>query len=163
MCLCWFWMVFAPTNFIEAGWKAERLAVRNSFWYPETARSRNKQGHCLLLKPVWCASRPNAWEIALCLSGKLVRCTIARSCASSFNPSSNSLTFFAWALLVLCFGLVLNICKSSINILMSSLRCYILRALVQSTLHHMNYKTQILVNTLVHMLCLIIKHQNYLV
>jgi hypothetical protein len=24
-------MVFAPTNFIEAGWKAERLTVRNTF------------------------------------------------------------------------------------------------------------------------------------
>jgi hypothetical protein len=24
-----------PTNFIEAGWKAERLTVRSSFWWPE--------------------------------------------------------------------------------------------------------------------------------
>jgi hypothetical protein len=31
-----------PTNFIEASWKAERLAVRSSFWWPEAARSRNK-------------------------------------------------------------------------------------------------------------------------
>jgi hypothetical protein len=38
-------MVFAPTNFIKAGLKAERLVVRNSFWWPEAARSRNKQGH----------------------------------------------------------------------------------------------------------------------
>jgi hypothetical protein len=37
-------MVFAPTNFIEAGWKAECLAVRSSFWWSEAARSRNKQG-----------------------------------------------------------------------------------------------------------------------
>jgi hypothetical protein len=37
--------VFSPTNFIETGWKAERLAVRNNFWWPEAARSRNKQGH----------------------------------------------------------------------------------------------------------------------
>jgi hypothetical protein len=44
MCLCWFWMVFAPTNFIEADWKAERLSVRSSFWWPEAARSRNKHG-----------------------------------------------------------------------------------------------------------------------
>jgi hypothetical protein len=44
MCLCWFWIVFAPTNFIEARWKAERLAVRSNFWWPEAARSRNKQG-----------------------------------------------------------------------------------------------------------------------
>jgi hypothetical protein len=36
-------MVFAPTNFIEAGWKTERLVVRSSFWWPEAARSRNKQ------------------------------------------------------------------------------------------------------------------------
>jgi hypothetical protein len=26
---------FCLTNFIEADWKAERLAVRNSFWWPE--------------------------------------------------------------------------------------------------------------------------------
>jgi hypothetical protein len=45
MCLCWFWMIFAPTNFIEAGWKAERLTVRNSFWWLEAARNRNKQAH----------------------------------------------------------------------------------------------------------------------
>jgi hypothetical protein len=32
-----------PTIFIEAGWKAERLTVRSSFWWPEAARSRNKQ------------------------------------------------------------------------------------------------------------------------
>jgi hypothetical protein len=43
MCLYWFWMVFVPTNFIEAGWKAERLAIRSSFWWPEAARIRNKQ------------------------------------------------------------------------------------------------------------------------
>jgi hypothetical protein len=44
MCLCWFCIVFALTNFIEADWKTERLAVRSSFWWPEAARSRNKQG-----------------------------------------------------------------------------------------------------------------------
>jgi hypothetical protein len=43
MCLCWFWMVLPPMNFIEADWKAERLAVRSSFWWPEAVRSRNKQ------------------------------------------------------------------------------------------------------------------------
>jgi hypothetical protein len=31
MCLHWFRMVFTQTNFIEADWKAERLAVRDSF------------------------------------------------------------------------------------------------------------------------------------
>jgi hypothetical protein len=44
MCLCWFWMVFTQTNFIEADWKAERLAVRSSFWWPEALKSWNKQG-----------------------------------------------------------------------------------------------------------------------
>jgi hypothetical protein len=34
---------FVLTNFIEAGWKAERLAVRSSFWWSEAARNRNKQ------------------------------------------------------------------------------------------------------------------------
>jgi hypothetical protein len=38
-------MVFTQTNFIEVGWKAECLAVRSSFWWPEAAKSRNKQGH----------------------------------------------------------------------------------------------------------------------
>jgi hypothetical protein len=38
-------MVFIQTNFIEAGWKAECLAVRSSFWWPEAAKSPNKHGH----------------------------------------------------------------------------------------------------------------------
>jgi hypothetical protein len=37
-----------PTNFIEAVRKAERLAVRGSFWWPEAARSRNKQALYIL-------------------------------------------------------------------------------------------------------------------
>jgi hypothetical protein len=37
-------MVFIQTNFIEASWKAECLAVRISFWWLEAAKSRNKQG-----------------------------------------------------------------------------------------------------------------------
>jgi hypothetical protein len=40
-------MIFAPTNFIEVGLKAERLTVRNSFWWPEAVRSRNKQALCM--------------------------------------------------------------------------------------------------------------------
>jgi hypothetical protein len=44
MCLCWFWMFFAPTNFIEAGWKAERLAVRSRFWWPEAETNRPFMG-----------------------------------------------------------------------------------------------------------------------
>jgi hypothetical protein len=32
-----------PTNFIEVGWKAERSAVRSSFWWLEAARNRNKR------------------------------------------------------------------------------------------------------------------------
>jgi hypothetical protein len=35
-------MVFTQMNFIEAGWKAERLTVRNSFWWPETTKTWNK-------------------------------------------------------------------------------------------------------------------------
>jgi hypothetical protein len=38
-------MVFVLTNFIEADWKAERLTVRSSFWWPEAGRSQNKQAH----------------------------------------------------------------------------------------------------------------------
>jgi hypothetical protein len=34
-------MVFTQTNFVEAGWKAECLVVRSSFWWPEAAKSRN--------------------------------------------------------------------------------------------------------------------------
>jgi hypothetical protein len=37
---------FCPTNFIEVGWKAERLTVRSSFWWSEAVRSRNKQAQC---------------------------------------------------------------------------------------------------------------------
>jgi hypothetical protein len=44
-----------------------------------------------------------------------VRCSLA-SGAPNFSPSSNSSTFFTWALLVLCLVLVLNICKSSIDL-----------------------------------------------
>jgi hypothetical protein len=53
MCLCWFWIVFVPTNFIEASWKAEHLVVRSSFWWPEAARSRNKTGPISLSKTEW--------------------------------------------------------------------------------------------------------------
>jgi hypothetical protein len=34
---------FTQMNFIEAGWKAKYLAVRKSFWWPEAAKSWNKQ------------------------------------------------------------------------------------------------------------------------
>jgi hypothetical protein len=37
-------MIFTQTNFIETDWKAERLAVRSSFWWPEAPKSWNKQG-----------------------------------------------------------------------------------------------------------------------
>ena len=62
MCLCWFWMVCTLTNFIEADWKAERLAVRSSFWWPEAARSWNKQGHCKLPQDGHAVSRPTTAE-----------------------------------------------------------------------------------------------------
>jgi hypothetical protein len=48
MCLCWFWMVFTQTNFIEADWKVERLTVRSSFWWREALKSWNKQGQWAL-------------------------------------------------------------------------------------------------------------------
>jgi hypothetical protein len=38
-------MIFIQTNFIQAGWKAECLTVHSSFWWPEAAKSQNKQGH----------------------------------------------------------------------------------------------------------------------
>jgi hypothetical protein len=37
-------MIFTQMNFIEADWKAECLAVSITFWWPEAAKSRNKQG-----------------------------------------------------------------------------------------------------------------------
>jgi hypothetical protein len=42
-----------PTKFIEIGWKVEHLALHNSFWWPEAARSRNKQGPPLHQQFVW--------------------------------------------------------------------------------------------------------------
>jgi hypothetical protein len=50
-----------PTNFIKAGWKAERLAVRSNFWWLEAARSPNKQGHDILRTS--CCSSHAKWTL----------------------------------------------------------------------------------------------------
>jgi hypothetical protein len=50
----------------------------------------------------------------------------------------------------MCLGLKLNICRSSMSLLSLILKFGILRALVQSTLHPVNYKTQPSAHTLVH-------------
>jgi hypothetical protein len=49
-----------------------------------------------------------------------------------------------WALFILCLGLVLSTWKSSMSLSSLILRCCILRALIQSTSHLVNYKTQTL-------------------
>jgi hypothetical protein len=49
-------MIFNQTNFIEADWKAERLAVRNSFWWPEAPKSWNKQGPSVFTQIYLCFS-----------------------------------------------------------------------------------------------------------
>jgi hypothetical protein len=51
---------------------------------------------------------------------------------------------------------------SSMSLIMSSLRCCILRASVQSTSHHVNYNTQTLGKYISSHVVLIIKHQNLL-
>jgi hypothetical protein len=38
---------FYPNEFFRTGWKVKCLAVRSSFWWPEAAKIRNKEGHCL--------------------------------------------------------------------------------------------------------------------
>jgi hypothetical protein len=37
---------FYPNKFYRSWLKAECLAVRSSFWWPEAAKSRNRQGLC---------------------------------------------------------------------------------------------------------------------
>jgi hypothetical protein len=82
-----------------------------------------------------------------------VWCVLTRFGAPSFSPSYSSI-FFAWALFVLCLGLVLNIYISLLGVFkVFLLRCCILRALIQSTSHPVNYKTQTLAQPLVHLLC----------
>jgi hypothetical protein len=49
---------------------------------------------------------------------------------------------------------------SSMSLIMSSLRCCIFRASVQSTLHHVNYNTQTLGKYISSRIVLFIKHQN---
>jgi hypothetical protein len=63
-------MVFVPTNFIEADLKAERLAVRSSFWWPEAARSRNKQAKEEGTRAV------NRWYASFAVQGSYYYCTL---------------------------------------------------------------------------------------
>jgi hypothetical protein len=95
-------------------------------------------------------------------SGALVWCALTWSNAPSFNPPSISSTFFAWALLVLCLGLLLNICRSSMSLLsfFEVLHPYSLSPIHFESCELQNTTTCTHISSSV---MLIIKHQNHLV
>jgi hypothetical protein len=93
-------------------------------------------------RPVWSIS----WSRA-CLQGSLHNRSGPHQTGSVNQPTIQFfflLSSFLGLLLVLWLGLVFSICSSSLGRLSLLLRCCILRALVQSTSHLVNFKTQTL-------------------
>ena len=85
-------------------------------------------------------------------------------CQVHFCFASLYLTSTSWCVgLLACINcLQYDFVMSYMSIIMSSLRCCILRASVQSTSHPVNYNTQTLGKYISSQVVLIIKHQNLL-
>ena len=85
-------------------------------------------------------------------------------CQVHFCFASLYLTSTSWCVGLLAYinCLQYDFVMSYMGIIMSSLRCCILRASVQSTLHPVDYNTQTLGKYISSQVVLIIKHQNLL-